>query len=259
MVKIMNFLTSAVTDIGVSKQTNQDSLLIKSANTKIGKVVLAIICDGMGGLSKGELASATLINAFSNWFNTKLSGLIEIGLNDDLLINQLTDLIREQNQIIMNYGKSVGINLGTTVCAILFYENKYCCVNVGDSRCYEICDEAIQITKDQSLVQREIDYGRLTPEQAKVDPRRSVLLQCVGGNDVVNPDFYFGTTKQNATYMLCSDGFVHEVSKEEIIGKLHPNLLLNKEYINANAIELIELVKSRGESDNITTVIVRTY
>lgn len=255
----MNFLTSAITDVGISKQTNQDSLLLKSANTKIGNIVLGVICDGMGGLSKGELASATVIKAFSDWFNTKLPQLIEYGIEDDLLVRQLTNLIREQNQLVMNYGKSAGINLGTTVCAILITEDRYCCVNVGDSRCYEISDDYIQMTKDQTLVQREIDYGILTPEQAKVDPRRSVLLQCVGCNENVNPEFCFGTPKPNATYMLCSDGFRHEITEEEIKSKLHPNLLLNKDNINTNAIELIELNKSRGETDNITTLIIRTY
>ena len=107
----MNFLTSAITDVGISKQTNQDSLLLKSANTKIGNIVLGVICDGMGGLSKGELASASVIKAFSDWFNTKLPQLIEYGIEDDLLVRQLTNLIREQNQLVMNYGKSAGINL----------------------------------------------------------------------------------------------------------------------------------------------------
>lgn len=255
----MEFLTSAVTDIGISKQTNQDSLLIKTANTKIGKVVFGVICDGMGGLAKGELASATVIKAFSNWFVTELPKLIECGMQRDLLVNCLTRLIREQNQLILNYGKSVGINLGTTVCAILLTENDYLCVNVGDSRCYEISDDYVQITKDQTLIQREIDYGVLTLEQAKNDPRRSVLLQCVGGNENVNPDFYYGVTKLNATYMLCSDGFRHEITEAEIHSKFHPNLLLSKENINANAIELIELNKSRGETDNITTLLIRTY
>ncbi len=259
MVNKMNYLTSAVTDIGISKQTNQDSLLIKTANTKIGNVVFSAICDGMGGLAKGELASATVIKSFSKWFDTELPKLIEYGLQRDMLVNRLTKLIREQNQLILNYGKSVGINLGTTVCAILFTENEYLCVNVGDSRCYEISDDYIQITKDQTLVQREIDYGILTPEQAKVDPRRSVLLQCVGGNENVTPDFYYGVTKNNTTYMLCSDGFRHEITESEIHSKLHPDLLLNKDAINANAIDLIELNKSRGETDNITTLIIRTY
>lgn len=255
----MNFLTSAVTDIGISKQTNQDSLLIKTANTKIGKVVFGVICDGMGGLAKGELASATVVKAFSQWFDTELPKLIEYDLQRDMLVNCLTKLIREQNQLILNYGKSVGINLGTTVCAILLTEDEYLCVNVGDSRCYEISDNFTLITKDQTLVQREIDYGILTLEQAKTDPRRSVLLQCVGGNENVNPDFYHGVNRINTTYLLCSDGFRHEITETEIHSKFHPNMLLSKENINTNAIELIELNKSRGETDNITTLIIRTY
>ena len=65
----MEFLVSAQTDIGISKSTNQDSLLVRIANTAQGRISFAVLCDGMGGLSKGEVASATVIRAFDNWFN----------------------------------------------------------------------------------------------------------------------------------------------------------------------------------------------
>ena len=68
----MHYLATADTDIGIVKQTNQDSVLIKHGEAKVGEILLAVICDGMGGLEKGELASATVIRAFSKWFDEEL-------------------------------------------------------------------------------------------------------------------------------------------------------------------------------------------
>ena len=255
----MNFLTCAVTDVGISKQTNQDSYLIKTANTKIGRIAFAVVCDGMGGLAKGELASATVINAFSEWFNNTLPQLIENGLNDNIIRQQWTSLVKNNNNKIMAYGKANRINLGTTVCAILITQDRYYSLNVGDSRLYEISETLNQLTIDQTVVQREVDYGIITPEQAEIDPRRSVLLQCIGCNDVVEPVIDFGTPALNATYMLCSDGFRHEITPEEIFNAFHPNNMLSKEEMAANISALIEINKQRQENDNITVLAVRTF
>ena len=73
----MKFLVTASTDVGILKETNQDSCLVKHISTKIGEILLAVVCDGMGGLSKGELASATVVRAFSHWFNEELPYEIE--------------------------------------------------------------------------------------------------------------------------------------------------------------------------------------
>ena len=99
----------------------------------------------------------------------------------------------------------------------------------------------------------------MTPEQAEVDPRRSVLLQCVGASDTVRPDFFVGTPKTNATYMLCSDGFRHEITPQEIFDKMQPDVLLDDAAMNQNTVELIELNKQRNERDNISVVLVRTF
>ena len=68
----MQYIAIAETDIGISKETNQDSILIKHASTDVGEVVMAVVCDGMGGLAKGELASATVIRSFDRWFHEVL-------------------------------------------------------------------------------------------------------------------------------------------------------------------------------------------
>lgn len=72
----MNFLTAVHTDVGIKKKTNQDSALIVEAETPRGRAMLAVIADGMGGLAKGELASATVIRAFDTWFENDLPEVI---------------------------------------------------------------------------------------------------------------------------------------------------------------------------------------
>ena len=130
---------------------------------------------------------------------------------------------------------------------------------MGDSRAYEIKENVKQITEDQTLIQREISQGRLTEEEAKVDPRRSVLLQCIGASEVVSPAMYYGEVKLNATYMLCSDGFRHEITKEEIYEALNPEVLTDINIMDNNTKYLIEADKERQEKDNISVVLVRTF
>ena len=256
----MNFLVQASTDIGISKSTNQDSLCVKVIKYGDKKAVFACICDGMGGLSKGEVASATVIEAFSHWVESELSALCQNGQIEDYIIRQQWEkIITAQNSRIMNYGRSQGVKLGTTVCAILLTESRYYILNVGDTRAYEIYDRVSQLTHDQTVVQREIDSGILTSEQAKTDPRRSVLLQCVGASSIVYPDMYFGDTKYHAVYMICSDGFRHQITEEEIYNSFSPAALLDVDTMKKNSEYLIELNKSRNENDNISVLLVRTF
>ncbi len=256
----MNYITFGKTDIGLEKEQNQDSFLLKRANTSIGEIAFAVLCDGMGGLEQGEVASSTVIKTFDNWFSTVLPNLIKFGLKGELLNQQWSNIIKELNIQIGNYGDSINIRLGTTICAMLLVNDKYYCINVGDSRAYKISmDSIIQITKDQSLVQRRIDQGLITEEQAKTDPDRSVLLQCIGSSPEVEPDFFEGRVEPNETYMLCSDGFRHEISSEEIHQMLAPNVLTTIEQMDVNTKYLIDLNMQREETDNITTILVRTY
>ena len=110
-----------------------------------------------------------------------------------------------------------------------------------------------------TVVAQELKYGRITPEQAAVDPRQSVLLQCVGASQNVIPDFFFGTPVQNATYMLCSDGFRHLITEQEMYNFFNANILSSTEVMDRHSLELIEINKQRMEKDNITVALIRTY
>lgn len=256
----MNYIVAACTDIGTTKDTNQDSYYANVLNTLHGKMVFAILCDGMGGLAKGEVASSTVVSAFIEWVKSRLPQLCSIGVPSDSDIrNDWTKIAVEYNEKIKAYGQSQRISIGTTVTAMLLTENRYYIINVGDTRAYEISNTVKLLTTDQTLVAREVALGMLTPEQAANDPRRSILLQCIGASDVVEPDFFFGKTVQNAVYMLCSDGFRHEITDSEICQYLHPDAMLDSNMMQNNMLALIDLNKQRQEKDNITAISIRTF
>ena len=255
----MNFIVSANTDIGISKSTNQDSLSVMVFNTPQGRMAFCVLCDGMGGLDKGEVASASVIKTFRQWALTKLPELCNAPLEDSVIRSQWEAIITQQNETIKHYGARQGVRLGTTAVVLLLTQSRYYVLNVGDSRAYEITTQLKQLTNDQTFVAREIAMGHMTKEEAETDSRRSVLLQCVGASDEVYPDMFFGDVQPNAVYMLCSDGFRHEITPEEIFEKLQPGVLFDEYTMQQNAISLIELNKQRQERDNISVAMVRTF
>lgn len=255
----MNFIISATTDIGLTKKTNQDSYNVRVFNTSIGKIVFAVLCDGMGGLSKGEIASGSLVNAFCKWADEKLPILCASGFNDSDIRTDWVNIAIEYNEKIKSYANSYGTNMGTTLTAMLLTEDRYYIINVGDTRAYEIADKVNVLTKDQTVVAQEVELGNITLEQAETDPRRSVLLQCIGASDEVVPDMFFGDTTINAVYMLCSDGFRHEITEDEIHTYLNPNVMVDADGMKRNMESLIEINKQRQERDNISVVSIRTF
>lgn len=253
----MQYLGSAVTDVGIIKKTNQDSLCVKIADTKEkGEVAMAVICDGMGGLSKGELASATVIRHFVDWFDKEFpERLYKYSWKD--LSKEFSKMIKGLNYKIIEYGRSAGTSLGTTLSLLLIIEDKYMIAHVGDSRVYQITDKINQITEDQTYVAREIKLGRMTPQQAAVDSQRNMLLQCVGASTVVEPAFYFGNVVPNSVFVLCSDGFRHVVSDDEIFENLNFHNIPNIKNMQDNSKYLIELNKRRNERDNISVAVLK--
>lgn len=255
----MNYLTAVHTDVGIKKRTNQDSVLIETAATDYGQVLLSVVCDGMGGLAKGEVASAILIKAFSNWFHREFPEILYKGMEANTLRSSWTNLILEQNQKINEYGLNCNVSLGTTVAAMLLVDNIYYIINVGDSRVYYLKEGITQMTIDQTFVQREMDLGRMTLEEARNHPKRNVLLQCVGASSVIEPDFYVGEFDRDSVFMMCSDGFRHVIHPEEFYERLKPELMVTEEKMKENAVYFTELNKLRREDDNISVALIRAY
>lgn len=255
----MEYLAAACTDVGIRKQTNQDSVTVKIAKTLIGNIAMVVMCDGMGGLALGEVASADVIRAFSDWFNSVLPVLIKKGINDSVIRCEWEKIIENENKKLGDYGRKNGIAIGTTLCVGLFTDERYYILNVGDSRAYELKDNVKLITMDQTLVESEFRRGLLTREQADNDPRKSVLLQCIGASLNVVPDMFFGEVKTDAVYMFCSDGFRHLITEEEIYKYLGPEASVSEEKMEKNGLELVEINKMRKENDNISVALIRTY
>ena len=255
----MDYIIQAVSDIGNVKKTNQDSMSVKLLNTGQGKMVFAVLCDGMGGLSKGEVASASVIKGFEHWVQEELPILCQFPIEVSKLREQWEHVMYIQNREIAAYGKQCGCALGTTAVVMLLTQNNYYIMNVGDSRAYELKTELKQLTQDQTLVAEEVRKGRLTEEQAKTDARRSILLQCVGASETIYPDMYTGEVSKDTVFLLCSDGFHHEITPEEIAYYLQPAVMTDDEVMRNNAQYLIAMDKERQERDNISVVMVRTF
>ena len=263
----MLFTIDAYSDIGIRKKVNQDSLIIKQARTSsMGRVCFACLCDGMGGLSQGEIASASFVNRMGKWFENEFPHLImpsEVtedlskpstftnGQQDDCfrqIESQWSLIANQMNQGLKQYGAENGIRLGTTAVVIILIGNEYLVMSVGDSRAYQFNKKNIkQITHDQSYVQQQMDMGRMTPQEAAVSSQKSVLLQCIGASENVFPDFFRGTFEKKNYFLLCSDGLWRLLTPEEIIS-IGPQ----KDGVK----RLTELALQRGETDNISGLVI---
>ena len=254
----MDFLFGYNTDIGIRKESNQDALLIKTARSSRGNIGIFSICDGMGGLSNGELASATVIRNLSNWFIEQLPKLL-IKENFKLEIQRsIINLITESNNKLVDYGQKNNIKLGTTMSTLIIIDNVYMVFHIGDSRIYRLKEkQLIQITEDQTFIARELAMGNITKEEAKVHPKRNVLLECIGVKNKASLVIKKGLVEKDDVFIICSDGFYHKVSHNEIINSFNSAYIENKYDIKDESINLVELVKKRQERDNISIITVK--
>lgn len=253
----MRFLSAAHTDVGISKKVNQDAFCLKIAKTPNANIAFAVLCDGMGGLKCGELASALVINAFSKWFESELPETIKNGVDLNVIKTRWNQIVLEQGEKILGYGQSEGISLGTTLTGILIINDQYIFVQVGDSRIYRLSQHISQMTKDHTLVSHEVELNKLTEAEAMNDKRKNILLQCVGASKTIVPDIEIGTLTEGQVFLLCSDGFRHEISSEEIFGVMAPTVLTSEKVMKKCLVDLVELNKSRNEKDNITALAIK--
>jgi len=254
----MDFKISANTDPGTVRPTNQDSLSAMALQTPQGKMAFGVLCDGMGGLENGELASAAVVRAYRRWALETLPQLCQAPLEDGAIRQQWQNIASDLNARIGQYSAQRETRMGTTVVVMLLTQERYYIMNVGDSRAYELTDCLTQITRDHSVVARELEAGRITPEEVEHHPKRNVLTQCIGASKEVYCDMYFGEARKDAVYMLCSDGFRHEPTGQELLENLGPQVLWDEETMDRNGKALMELCKQRGEDDNISVVLVRS-
>ena len=251
----MRYFISCCTDEGRRKKGNQDSILVQRAVSGREQAVLAVLCDGMGGLDRGDMASASVVKAFSGWMEKELSRLRWTRKKKIFLA--LDRVLRKADRRLRAYSGRYGLRMGTTATVLLLFRGMYYIAHVGDSRVYELGKKARQVTSDQTLVAEEVKRGLLTEEQAGNDPRRNILLQCVGGNGCI-PEHICGTVKEGAVYLVCSDGFCHEISAEEMKDTFCPEQMQDEETLEERCRILVERNLERGERDNISVIAIRT-
>lgn len=243
------------TDKGAKKPNNEDALVIRTADTAQGPLVLAAVCDGVGGMDRGELASAMAVRSLSEWFDEKLPMFLCGGYDFGMLRSGLEFELRRISRALEERCGGAG-SMGTTVTMLVWFGERCITANVGDSRTYEVGGTLCQLTKDHSLVQREIDLGALLPEEAEKDSRRNVLLQCLGRTSKLDPDIREWPVPDGALYLLCSDGFRHELQPEEISAELRACAPQGEEAMYNALGSLARRCIERGETDNITAVAV---
>lgn len=252
----MNVKACVFTDRGKVRRVNQDSVMVKVANTgRHGRVSFVAVCDGMGGLSRGEVASCKAVRALENWFCDEfplMQNLESDKLWETMEIS-LRRLVAKMSGEIKRYGKHRGISLGTTLTALLQIGRKYLAINVGDSRIYVVDrSTATAVTRDQSVIRDKVDRGLLRPEDADKDPERNVLLQSIGSVGIPDPEVVYGEFAGNTTVLACSDGFWRTLKPSEMHGKLCPQMCVTPEDMLGECQKLADMAWRRGEEDNIS-------
>ena len=242
-----------LSDTGKVRRLDEDSVaVIRLFSTfeegPIEKIFLAV-ADGMGGHSKGEVASRLGIATIAEHVMPRLSA----NKRDDALNEILRSSIKEANKqilaYVMDHPECEG--MGTTMTVAIIDREKLCIGHVGDSRAYLLCEqEILQLTKDHSFVQELVDKGEITPEEARHHPKRNIITRVVGYHPDVEPDTYEYRWKANDRILICCDGLVTHVEDGEIA-----ETVLNAITSMEACKNLVKLANDRGGKDNISVVL----
>ena len=254
------------TDVGRTREHNEDSFVVADLNTNVAslqpsvrahksgpKGTLFMVADGMGGAAAGEIASQmatdiVLRELRDNWLPSSTP-------SPELFARCLKRAAQSANQQIHSYATSHQEyrGMGTTATIAGFLDGVLYLCQVGDSRGYLVrTGVAKQITKDQSLMQKLIEAGELTEEEAAQSERRNIILQALGPEAAIKVDLTYQPICKGDTLLLCSDGLSGQITKDDIkhvIGE-------EPELVNACK-RLIEIANTNGGPDNITVILAR--
>jgi len=221
---------------GLLREGNEDSVYA-------GPRILAV-ADGMGGHAAGEVASAVAIAALAP-------------LDEDVPGNDLLDVLRERavaaNEHLrdMVSGDQALDGMGTTLTAFLFAGNRLGLLHIGDSRAYLLRDGTLaQITHDHTLVQRLVDEGRISEEEASTHPQRSLITRALDGRDGIEPDLSVREVRTGDRYLLCTDGLTGPVGRLETLQEA-----LEIDDPQEACDRLVQLALRGGGPDNVTVIV----
>lgn len=235
------------TDIGHQRRSNQDSYAVGELPYGVG---WAVVCDGMGGVGGGNIASSTAVKTISD----QISSGWRPGMSSNSIRSLLQSALLAANINVFDMSKSVEslAGMGTTVVAVMISDSVAHIVHVGDSRAYIIgSDKKIRlVTRDHSIVQNLIESGHLTEEEARTHPRKNVITRALGVADELDVDYDEIELDEDESVLLCTDGLTNYAETKEI----------NDIFANAPFMEyperLVELANKNGGGDNITVVVI---
>jgi protein phosphatase len=252
--------------VGKSRDHNEDSFLVADLTARNASLQpevrqhevgrrgsLFMVADGMGGAAAGEVASEMATSTVYNHMVTAWGNDQEV--TEQRFAYRLKEAVELANQHIHDYAKShlEVRGMGTTTTAAGVFDGALYLTQIGDSRGYLIRQNRIaQITKDQSLMQRLVDAGELTEEEAAVSERRNIILQALGPDAHVKVDLTRQELRRGDLLVMCSDGLSGLAKKEEIL-----SIVMQATDLVAACKQLIELANSRGGPDNITCIVAR--
>ncbi|BCZ48081.1 protein phosphatase [Clostridium gelidum] len=234
-------MVGLVSDVGLKRTLNEDfASYLEKEEFKI-----YVVADGMGGHNAGEVASQMAAERIVSYVNENFSSCI--------LENLINEAIKKVNRDIFNFSNTNEIlsGMGTTVTACLITGNFIHVANVGDSCCLGIKNNEIRkITKDHSLVQELVDSGDISEKEAENHPKKNIITRALGTSSTVNVDVFELDNNEYDEYLLCSDGLINELTKEEILQVVTEE----RDYVNS-ANKLVHLAKEKGGRDNITVLL----
>jgi protein phosphatase len=234
----MKLKWGAFSDVGMVRQQNEDSFLAEET--------LFVVADGMGGHNAGEVASALAV--------TTLKAGARLGIDDAEVFREL---VQQANSAIYtaSLDDSTQSGMGTTVTALSIVEGeepRVLVANVGDSRAYLWRSGALsRLSVDHSYVQELVNEGIITPEAARVHPRRNIVTRALGIDRSVNVDVFTHFVRTGDRIVLCSDGLVDEVPDTEIAKVLGQHTDPQE-----TAEALVMVANTNGGRDNTTVIVV---
>ena len=233
------------TDRGRVRTDNQDAYF---AGKITDDSVFAVVCDGMGGANAGNVASELAVRHISEYVIRPYRDGMDMTDTEKTLKNAIVSANISLYDKAVNNAELAG--MGTTAVAAFVKDGTAVIAHVGDSRIYLVNGEIKQLTRDHSVVQSLIESGKITPEDAKVHPRKNVITRALGAEENVAVDSDCLNLSNGDTLLLCSDGLTNFLDDKDILTVFQNN------DISAVAERLVEEANENGGGDNITVVTV---
>lgn len=240
-----NFLIAKATDVGVTRQVNEDSMTVFDSPN--GQVLA--VCDGMGGQAAGDVASQLAVNIIENILTDNTFESPEEAIRRSVLAANQGVL----NRTLQNPELE---GMGSTCVMLIIKNGRVHCGWVGDSRIYYIANHTIrQISHDQSYVQQLLDSGQISPEEAANHPQKNEIVNCIGLQGMTAPETVAVpiVPEPGSVFLLCSDGLSGMVNERQI-ERVVSN---DKMSLQQKADKLVALANEAGGLDNITVELVQ--